>query len=353
MSKRASKRKRSTVEDVDYEVKETRRGTQVLKEISVPSTSSSRSVSPSKASRSSSPSKLQNSSGDDSLFTDSIEDGPLHSHEELHTFVDCNIQKKRLPGKVRYLLSVMSAEFSPHTKKTPNDILYDWLPRRKDFLNDILAREGRPDNDQCHNCPKSNPTPSPSFRCVHCIGTPSFCENCCYAVHQREPFHNIQKWDEDAGFYHNCDAKSFIMKIFLGHNGEECPQHDQETAHSFGARDEVTEDSAFQMHGRLGYSTDMVLVDVLGVRTCRMVWCKCSDSKSMSSQLLQAGLYPASVLRPETAFTFRVLDHFYLDVQECHTSAYSFYQKLSRLTNPIDPRSVPVCVQIWVLFKFS
>src|SRR5882724_12812609 len=54
------------------------------------------------------------------------------------------------------------------------------------------------------------------------------------------------------------------------------------------------------------------------------------------------GLFSASVIRPKTAFTFDVLDHFYIDAMECKTAGWSFFQNLSRFTNNAAPASVPV-----------
>ncbi|KAI6008512.1 hypothetical protein EDC04DRAFT_2610915 [Pisolithus marmoratus] len=48
-------------------------------------------------------------------------------------------------------------------------------------------------------------------------------------------------------------------------------------------------------------------------------------------------LFPASISKPKTAFTFTVLDHFLIDALECKTSAMSFYQKLKRFTNNAFP----------------
>jgi hypothetical protein len=57
---------------------------------------------------------------------------------------------------------------------------------------------------------------------------------------------------------------------------------------------------------------------------------------------LRLGLYPASIERPETAFTFSLLDYFQVDAVECKTSANNFYNKLRRLTNSLFPDTVPV-----------
>ena len=59
-------------------------------------------------------------------------------------------------------------------------------------------------------------------------------------------------------------------------------------------------------------------------------------------QLFRHGLFSASVIHPKTAFTFDVLDNFYMDAMECKTVGLSFFQKLRRFTNNTAPASVPV-----------
>jgi len=44
----------------------------------------------------------------------------------------------------------------------------------------------------------------------------------------------------------------------------------------------------------------------------------CQDLPT-SIQLFRHGLFSASVIQPKTAFTFDVLDHFYMDAMECKT----------------------------------
>ena len=59
-------------------------------------------------------------------------------------------------------------------------------------------------------------------------------------------------------------------------------------------------------------------------------------------QLFRHGLFSASVIWPKTAFTFDVLDHFYMHAMECKTVGLNFFQKLRRFTNNAAPASVPV-----------
>lgn len=90
--------------------------------------------------------------------------------------------------------------------------------------------------------------------------------------------------------------------------------------------------------------TLICIIDVLGVFHHKIRWCCCEAAEPMYAQLLRLGLYPSSTERPETAFTFSLLDYFYVDAMECKTSANNFYNKLRRLTNSVFPYKVPVRV---------
>jgi hypothetical protein len=106
--------------------------------------------------------------------------------------------------------------------------------------------------------------------------------------------------------------------LHAGHASLECPQSDP------------------------AKETVICIVDVLGVFHHRFRWCCCESAEPTYAQLLRLGLYPASTDRPETAFTFSLLDYFNIDVVECKTSANNFYNKLRRLTNSLFPDAVPV-----------
>ena len=73
-----------------------------------------------------------------------------------------------------------------------------------------------------------------------------------------------------------------------------------------------------------------------------------------SLQLLALGIYPATYDRPQSGFTFRLLDDFDLDNLETKCSTQSYYDKLRRLTSNTYPYLVPdryrefmTCVRQW------
>lgn len=68
------------------------------------------------------------------------------------------------------------------------------------------------------------------------------------------------------------------------------------------------------------------------------------------NQLLRLQLYPATVIDPMTAATFRVLDFFLLNTLVSKISAFDFYATLSRKTDNTGTRDVPVSLTDYFMF---
>ncbi|PCH41848.1 hypothetical protein WOLCODRAFT_73088, partial [Wolfiporia cocos MD-104 SS10] len=74
-------------------------------------------------------------------------------------------------------------------------------------------------------------------------------------------------------------------------------------------------------------------------------WCGCENFPPHDQQLLAMGLYPASTLQPQTAFTFWVLDDYLLTNKECKMSAMSYYSRLCRVTDNAFPQWMTIGLQ--------
>lgn len=85
----------------------------------------------------------------------------------------------------------------------------------------------------------------------------------------------------------------------------------------------------------------MTIVDITGVHHLPVHFCACDDAPSIRTQLIRLALYPVTYDRPETVFTFRVLEDFDLENLETKASAQRYYAKLRRLTSNAFPQSVP------------
>lgn len=91
----------------------------------------------------------------------------------------------------------------------------------------------------------------------------------------------------------------------------------------------------------------MTLIHVNGVFEHCVRFCRCLGAMSEHEQLFKHRLFPSTFDRPETAFTFDLLDYFSVDSMECKTSAQSFFQKLRRVTDNAFPDEVPVSSPFW------
>lgn len=184
------------------------------------------------------------------------------------------------------------------------------------------------------------------FRCKACFSQALLCQSCCFAIHHNTPLHRIEKWTGQFFDATSLNQEGFIL--YLGHGGQPCPvkssQKDTQEDQARSSDEEEGENdgeplTAWEKQDR----RCLVIVDTSGVHQLRVSWCQCGTAPKPHIQLLQNHLFPASIKRPSTAFTFSLLDYFHIDSVECKTSASSFFSKLRRLTNSASPHSVPVC----------
>ncbi|KAG1776212.1 hypothetical protein EV702DRAFT_949728, partial [Suillus placidus] len=183
------------------------------------------------------------------------------------------------------------------------------------------------------------------IRCLSCSGEHAWCPSCAVKAHQHNPFHNLQLWN--GKFYKSTTLRDQGYIVYLGHGGRPCPHLLQQSNPSpwsdLGAMEDVFgHGEGDTMHEtQLGLS-NLVIVHSTGVYSHRVSWCQCPGAeKDRHLHLLKARLFSASITRPQSAFTFDVLDNFLIDALECKTSAMSFYQKLCRFTDNAFPHKIP------------
>ncbi|KAF8548653.1 hypothetical protein OG21DRAFT_1479134 [Imleria badia] len=68
--------------------------------------------------------------------------------------------------------------------------------------------------------------------------------------------------------------------------------------------------------------------------------CNCPGSLPEYEQLLRSNLFPVTLQKPRTAFTFKLLDDFIRDNLECGTSGSNYFSKLRRVTSNVFPHLV-------------
>ncbi|EJD47052.1 hypothetical protein AURDEDRAFT_39544, partial [Auricularia subglabra TFB-10046 SS5] len=97
------------------------------------------------------------------------------------------------------------------------------------------------------------------WRCVDCVDWTVQCKSCIAKRHSSAPFHSIQRWDGEKGFFARSDT---VLQLF---------------------------------HSRL---------------------------------------VPATMCSPHTAYTFRLMEHWHLDVLQSKKPVYDYWMALTRRTRP-------------------
>lgn len=216
--------------------------------------------------------------------------------------------------------------------QTAHDHLREWKETHRNVYMPVYLEHAGRRNIQCQGCQGSEPA---NLRCIDCFGSHCFCQACILEIHQKLPCHRLEKWNGDCFIGTTLMSEGFLLH--LGHGGLACPNMDIDKS---GEED----DSA--CWGKSGYSHTLTLVGVAGFFLHKVAWCRClfeGGRVTSAMQLFQERLFPATHTRPETAFSFDVLDHFWVDMMECKTSNQAFVRKLGRITNPDFPDDSPVC----------
>lgn len=192
------------------------------------------------------------------------------------------------------------------------------------------------------------------------------CDLCCITFHIKLPFHRIQRFNGQ--HFENSDLDHLGLVIDLRQHDHECihhsgfadPQPVSDPDLSEDENNDSDDDNGLTDPSLSGPATDqpqmafrsdrngdrrqsnLIFVSSTGIFKRRVKWCRCPNHPADYIQLLRAKLFPASFLRPETVFTFEVLDHFHLDALECKTAALNFMSKIIRISNESFPGKVPV-----------
>ncbi|KAI5989846.1 hypothetical protein EDC04DRAFT_2588181, partial [Pisolithus marmoratus] len=225
-----------------------------------------------------------------------------------------------------------------------NDFIREWLPWRAEYLNVILEGEQLAKGGICEQCCQAEG----SIRCMSCTNVHAWCGPCAVKAHRNLPFHKVQRWN--GTHYQATSLMELGFLWHMGHGGDPCPQslEDPDPEGSGyvtgeGPPNHRSVTCLFQrtyddLATRKSSGFQMTIVHTEGIFTHQISGCNCPGSDPIQWHL---ELFPASISKPKTAFTFDVLDHFLIDALECKTSAMSFYQKLKRFTNNAFPERVP------------
>ncbi|KAI5997880.1 hypothetical protein EDC04DRAFT_2584961, partial [Pisolithus marmoratus] len=234
--------------------------------------------------------------------------------------------------------------------QSQNDFVREWLPWRAEYLNVILEGEQLAKGGICEQCEEAEG----SVWHMSCTGVHAWCGPCAVKAHKNLPFHKVQRWN--GTHYKPTSLMELGFLWHIDHGGDPCPQNcpDPDLDESgYMTREEPLNHRSVAFYWTGIESDDlairrsswfqMTIVHTEGIFSYEVSVCDCPGShpNDWHLDLLRQRLFPASISKPKTAFTFAVLDHFLIDALECKTSAMSFYQKLKRFTNSAFPERVP------------
>lgn len=189
------------------------------------------------------------------------------------------------------------------------------ISRMSSFINALFKREADDNlNTKCA-CKRLLRT----SRCNDCLQLGLVCDLCFIEAHITNPTHWVHRWNGD--YFTKLDMSALGHVITLGHGGRPCPSVE------------------YQNSSNLSRFT---LVDANGIHQTSIAFCKCPTGGDHVDQLLDAQIFPATVDRPATGFTFTLLAFFHLICLHSKKSAYDFCEALQRLTNNAFPDTVPV-----------
>jgi len=212
----------------------------------------------------------------------------------------------------------------------------DWLQYKDELSSLLLDHEALPAMPSCGTCGKQ--PQSKCYRCLDCFTRSIYCKRCCLKDHSKHPFHSIEEW---TGTHFQATTLSKMGLVLpFGHGGDRCGKNDEATEDEWEDEDE-DEEGGVPGREKGRKLSKLTIVDRAGVFTYWVRWCTCGGVPHYR-QLVELGLYPASFKQPKTAFTFRLLKYYHIDLMECRTPPFAFYNKIRRQTHENKPDSVPV-----------
>ncbi|KZS94987.1 hypothetical protein SISNIDRAFT_396790, partial [Sistotremastrum niveocremeum HHB9708] len=156
------------------------------------------------------------------------------------------------------------------------------------------------------------------FACIDCFQPPRLCQDCMLRAHEHHPLHRIQKWC--GTHWEHTTLHQIGLVVRLGHApGWEC---------SLPHR----------------YEHPITVLHTNGFHDVSVVFCGCAlDGNDLlkRNQLLRARWFPASQDKPQTAFTFDVLELFHQITSVSGYSAHQYHSALQNLTDNSGTRRVP------------
>ena len=129
-------------------------------------------------------------------------------------------------------------------------------------------------------------------------------------------FYSLQCWN--GIFFEDSSLHVLGQQVNLGHEGLPCSCPLAEV-HNF------------------------TVVDVSGIHSVHLCYCRCQSAPEWCIQLLWHGWFPASMKSPETAFTFDFLNTSHLLNLQSKTTLYNFWLAIYHKSDNVGTKELMVC----------
>lgn len=143
------------------------------------------------------------------------------------------------------------------------------------------------------------------------------------AAHRDAPFHIFKSWGPRSSFWTIATYSDLGGILTIGHRGRRgC--------------------------NLPGNTRTLTVVHEQGIYEMSVRFCRCNTAATAESegeeaqQLLRHGLWPASWIKPRTAYSLRVMEEFDRLGVLAHANAYDYFKYLCRLTDDLLPMDAPV-----------
>ncbi|PPQ75117.1 hypothetical protein CVT26_008295 [Gymnopilus dilepis] len=154
------------------------------------------------------------------------------------------------------------------------------------------------------------------YRCRSCTQNYLRCRPCILKDHHLSSWHHLEEWL--GTHFGRTSLSSLGYRHRLGHYGKRCPNRSE-----------------------MSPARKMVIVHTNGFHEVFVEFCACNKSLNQPYQLIDADLFPATLERPETAFTLEILDAFQKISFRSKITLYDYHRSLQEMTSSILSEEVP------------
>ncbi|PBK60418.1 hypothetical protein ARMSODRAFT_846821, partial [Armillaria solidipes] len=155
--------------------------------------------------------------------------------------------------------------------------------------------------------------------CNDCQHYEPSCKQCFVVVHLGDPWHWAEVWNSQ--FFERQDISELGHVVSLGHDRHEGPHC---------------------MYGTVKDPLDFHLVHTNSVYKTKVFFCRCPlTRRDRMESCLHSQIFPGTVAKPCSGFTFAILQDFHLQTLTSKKSVYDYISAIRRKTNNTFSKKVP------------